>query len=337
MTANFAASVSGRQVFITGADGFIGSHLTEACVHAGATVRALACYSSFDNDGWLDDIAPALREEIEIVRGDVRDADLMRNTIKGAEIVFHLAALIAIPYSYVAPASYVETNVLGSLNVLQAARDAGVARLVHTSTSEVYGTAQTRPIAEDHPLVGQSPYSASKIGADKMAEAAFLAFGLPVVTLRPFNTFGPRQGQRAVIPTVIRQALDPRVSEIRLGDLTPERDFTFVADTVDAFLAAAGPSAEPGRTYNCGSGTAITFGALVDQIIRLADCAKPVTTEAARLRPEHSEVRALIADYRRFSDATGWRPTVTLEGGLAMTIDWWRARADDSSAGGYRI
>lgn len=334
---SFDRNVAGRRVFITGGDGFIGSHLVEACLRAGAQVKALACYSSFDDNGWLDHIRPEARADVEIVRGDVRDAGRMRDMAAGAEIVFHLAALIAIPYSYAAPASYVETNVMGTLNVLQAARAAGAVRVVHTSTSEVYGTAQTRPITEDHPLVGQSPYSASKIGADKMAEAAFRSFGLPVVTLRPFNTFGPRQSQRAVIPTTIRQALDPQVAEIHLGDLTPERDFTFVSDTVNAFLMAAGPGAEPGRTYNAGTGTAVTIGEVVDQIVTLAGCNKKVTTDTARLRPEKSEVRALIADNSRFREATGWTPEVSLADGLAATIDWWRDRPLDGLSTGYRV
>lgn len=337
MTGSFDGAVANRRVVVTGADGFIGSHLVEACARAGAGVRALACYSSFDSNGWLDGLSPELQGSVEVVRGDVRDARQMREIVKGAEIVFHLAALIGIPYSYLAPASYVETNVQGSLNVFQAAHDAGVARVVHTSTSEVYGTAQTRPISESHPLVGQSPYAASKIGADKMAEAAFHSFGLPVVTLRPFNTFGPRQSQRAIIPTVVRQALDSNAREIRLGDLSPERDFTFVADTVEAFLAAAGPAAEPGCTYNCGSGTAVTIGAMVDQVLSLTGGDKPVVQDAARLRPENSEVRALVADSRRFRDVTGWQPTVTLADGLALTIAWWRARPFEGRASDYRI
>ena len=337
MAGAFDGNVAGRRVFVTGADGFIGSHLTEACLRAGARVKALACYSSFDENGWLDHIPADARDGLEIARGDVRDAGLMRDMAEGSEVVFHLAALIAIPYSYAAPASYVETNVMGTLNVLEAARAAGAARIVQTSTSEVYGTAQTRPITEDHPLVGQSPYSASKIGADKMAEAAFHAFGLPVVTLRPFNTFGPRQSQRAVIPTTIRQALDPKVAEIGLGDLTPERDFTFVSDTVEAFLAAAGPGAEPGSTYNAGTGSAVTIGDVVDRILALTGCNKKVTTEAARLRPENSEVRALISDNRRFREATGWTPAVSLEDGLAATIGWWRDRPLDGLTGGYRV
>jgi NAD dependent epimerase/dehydratase len=337
MTDSPEQNVAGRRIFVTGADGFIGSHLVEACVRAGAKVKALACYSSFDDNGWLDQVSPDAGDALEIVRGDVRDAGLMRDMASDAEIVFHLAALIAIPYSYAAPASYVETNVMGTLNVLQAAQAAGAARVVHTSTSEVYGTAQTRPISEDHPLVGQSPYSASKIGADKMAEAAFHSFGLPVVTLRPFNTFGPRQSQRAVIPTTIRQALDPQATEIRLGDLTPERDFTFVSDTVRAFLAAAGPGAEPGNTYNAGTGAAVTVGEVVDRILALTGCNKTVAHDAARVRPESSEVRALIADNRRFRDATGWQPSVSLDDGLAETIDWWRDRPLDGLSAGYRI
>jgi UDP-glucose 4-epimerase len=329
---SFDANVKGRRVVVTGADGFIGSHLVEACVRAGARVRALAQYTSFDGDGWLDDLD--VRSDVEVVRGDVRDPDQMRALIRGTEVVFHLAALIAIPYSYVAPTAYIDTNVKGSLNVFLAARDAGCGRVVHTSTSEVYGTAQVRPMTENHPLIAQSPYAASKIAADKLAEAMFLSFGLPVVTLRPFNTYGPRQSERAVIATAIRQALDPACPEVRLGDLTPERDFTYVADTVRAFLAAAG--AAPGGVYNCGTGRCVTIGGLSEAILRAVGCAKPIATEAARLRPAGSEVRALQADSTRLTQATGWRPGTSLTGGLAATVAWWRSRPLDGS-GGYRV
>lgn len=331
------APLTGKRVFITGADGFIGSHLTEACVRAGGRVTALSCYSSFDTDGWLNDLPADIRAELEIVRGDIRDGDQMRDSIAGAEVVFHLAALIAIPFSYHAPSAYVQTNLQGSLNVFMAARAGGAERVIHTSTSEVYGTAQQRPIPEDHPLVGQSPYSASKIAADKMAEAMHLSFGLPVVTLRPFNTFGPRQSQRAVIPTIIRQAIDPSCTEIRLGDLRPERDFTFVGDTVRAFLAAAGPGAQPGQTYNAGTGHTVTVGTVVDIVRQLSCCGKEVVTEADRVRPAKSEVMALEADFSRFQAATGWKPATDLASGLAQTLEWWRGRPLTGLDRSYRI
>lgn len=321
------AALKGRRVVITGADGFIGSHLAEALARAGAEVTALALYDAFGAAGWLDTLEPELRDGMRIERGDVRDAGYMRRLVAGHEVVFHLAALIAIPHSYVAAQSYVDTNVTGTLNLLEAARDAGVARVVHTSTSEVYGTALREPIDETHPLQGQSPYSASKIGADMMAEAYARSFGLPVVTLRPFNTYGPRQSERAVIPTVIRQALDPACEAIRLGDLTPRRDFTYVADTVAAFAAAGTAEAiEYGTPYNGGTGTAVTVGEMVETVREITGVNKPVESETARMRPEHSEVRALLADHSRLTAATGWVPRVGLRDGLARTVEWWRAR-----------
>ena len=331
------ANLSGRKVFITGADGFIGSHLTEMCVRAGADVTALSCYSSFDSDGWLDDLPADVRAALRVVRGDIRDGDQMRGEIRGQEVVFHLAALIAIPFSYHAPSTYVQTNVQGTVNVLMAAREAGCARVVHTSTSETYGTAQVRPIPESHPLVGQSPYSASKIAADKMAESMFLSFGVPVVTLRPFNTYGPRQSQRAVIPTVIRQAVDPACADIRVGELSPERDWTYVEDTARAFLCAAGAGAEPGQVYNAGTGHTVTVGSMVEDVLSLTGCGKAVVCEQERVRPANSEVRALQADFSRFQAATGWHPTTSLRDGLAKTIDWWRGRPLAQMSRGYRI
>ena len=333
----FGRAVKGRKVFITGADGFIGSHLVEACTRAGAKVTALSCYSSFDTDGWLGEAPTDVKGAFEVVRGDVRDADQMTGAIRGSEIVFHLASLIAIPYSYVAPSAYVQTNIQGTLNVFQAARATGATRVVHTSTSEVYGTLKTRPIDESHPLQGQSPYAASKIAADKMAEAWFHSFGLPVVTLRPFNTFGPRQSQRAVIPTAIRQILDETCQEIRLGSLEPERDFTYVGDTVRAFLAVAGEGAVAGETYNAGTGHSVTIGAVVEEARRLTGSNKPVVCDAARIRPGSSEVMALEADARKLTAATGWRPAISLAEGLESTIAWWRTRPLDGLGEGYRI
>ena len=318
---------SGKKVLVTGADGFIGSHLAEALAAAGARVTALAQYNPFDSHGWIDDIAPHLRDAMEVVRGDVRDPGFVARLVRGQEVVFHLAALIAIPYSYHAPQSYVDVNVTGTLNMLEAAREAGVARLVHTSTSEVYGTAITTPIGEDHPLQGQSPYSASKIGADMMVEAFVRSFGLPAVILRPFNTYGPRQSERAVIPTVIRQALDPACAAIRIGDTTPQRDFNFVADTVRAFLAVGeGEGLATGTPYNAGSGVAHSVGEMIETVVALTGCNKPLETEVARLRPEKSEVRVLLAGSDRLRAATGWRSEVDLRSGLEQTIGWWRER-----------
>ncbi len=317
---------TGKRVVVTGADGFIGSHLCEALVHVGAKVKALSLYNSFGANGWLDNLAPEIRDTIEVVRGDLRDPSIVRTLVEDASHVFHLAALIGIPYSYVAVQSYIDVNVSGTTNLLEAARAAGVACVVHTSTSEVYGTAQFTPITEAHPLQGQSPYAATKIGADKMAEAFARSFDLPVVILRPFNTYGPRQSERAVIPTVIRQALDPSCEEIRIGDRTPKRDFTYVADTAAAFLAAAGADLKIGEPYNCGSGVAVTIGETIDRIVELTGCNKPVVSDDARRRPEKSEVRELIADCSRFASASGWKAETSLEEGLRQTIEWWRMR-----------
>lgn len=320
-------SYRGRRVLVTGADGFIGSHLVEALVADGAHVTALAFYNSFDSFGWLDDLPEETVASIDRVRVDVRDSGHMRRVLAGQEIVFHLAALIAIPHSYAAPRSYVETNVLGTLNVLEAAREHGVGRVVHTSTSEVYGSALTLPISEQHPLQGQSPYSASKIGADTMAEAFMRSFDMPVVILRPFNTYGPRQSERAIIPTLIRQLLDPECPVVKVGDTTTTRDFTFVTDTAAAFLAVGnGAQVEFGRPYNAGSGRMISVAALIELLSEVSGIHKPVSSEPERRRPERSEVRALQADSGRLLAATGWRPRSSLKEGLACTAEWWRAR-----------
>ena len=317
----------GRRILVTGADGFIGSHLAEALAAEDAQVTALALYNAHDHYGWLDDIEPKLRESIACVRGDVRDAGFMSRLVAGHDVVFHLAALIAIPHSYDAPQSYVDVNVTGTLTLLEAARAAGVSRIVQTSTSEVYGTAQVEPIDENHPLQGQSPYSASKIGADMMAEAFARSFDLPVVTLRPFNTYGPRQSERAVIASAVRQLLDPSCETIRLGDLSPRRDFTYVADSVEAFrLAGSVDGLEFGAPYNTGTGTAVTIGEMIEALFVITGSNKPVEQEAARLRPANSEVRALLADARRITDATGWAARISLEEGLTRTVAWWRER-----------
>lgn len=318
---------AGRRVLVTGADGFIGSHLAERLVAAGAKVTALALYNAFDSHGWLDALPRETLDKIDLVRGDIRDPGFVTRIVAGHELIFHLAALIAIPHSYVAPQSYVDVNVTGTLNLLEAARANGVGRIVQTSTSEVYGTAQFTPITEDHPLQGQSPYSASKIAADAMAEAFVRSFDLPVAILRPFNTYGPRQSERAVIPTIIRQGLDPACDAIRLGDLSPSRDFNYVGDTVEAFLAVGGASAiKYGVPYNAGTGQAVTVRAVVDLIRSVSGVNKPVEEEKARVRPPASEVMELIADASSLREATGWQPRVSLEEGLDRTVQWWRDR-----------
>ncbi len=317
----------GCRILVTGSDGFIGSHLVERLVARQARVTALSYYNSFDSFGWLSDLPSAILSEITVVRGDVRDPAQMRRLVREHDVVFHLAALIAIPHSYEAAHSYVETNVSGTLNLLEAVREFGIRRFIHTSTSEVYGTAQTTPIAESHPLQGQSPYSASKIGADMMAEAFARSFDLPVVVLRPFNTFGPRQSERAVIPTIIRQVLDPTCAAIQIGATTPERDLTYVNDMVSAFIAAAeGSNLEYGRPYNAGNGSSISVGALIDVIQAIAGVNKRVMHEPSRMRPANSEVRMLLADPTRFSQATGWNAKIPLREGLELTIDWWQKR-----------
>jgi NAD dependent epimerase/dehydratase len=287
-------------------------------VRAGARTRALVEYNSDGSWGWLD--TSEVKDDLEVVAGDVCDRDSLRRAFEGAEVVFHLAALIAIPYSYHAPLSYVRTNVEGTLNVLQAAIGAGAELVVHTSTSEVYGTAQRVPIGEDHPLQGQSPYSASKIGADKMAEAFQLSFGLPVTTVRPFNTFGPRQSARAVIPTIIAQCLAGGV--VRLGNLSPTRDLNYVANTVEGFLLAAAAPEAVGRTINLGSGREISIGDLAQLIARLMNRSITIESEEQRTRPEGSEVERLLADNTLAAQLLGWKPSVTLEEGLGRTIEW---------------
>lgn len=324
---------SDKKVLVTGAGGFIGSHLTERLVELGARTRAFVRYSSSGSCGWLDQ--SPLQNDIEVVLGDIRDQDTVTNALAGVDIVFHLAALIAIPYSYQAPLSYVRTNVEGTLNVLQAAQRAESEVVVHTSTSEVYGTARTVPIDENHPLQGQSPYSASKIGADKIAESFHLSFGLPVVTVRPFNTFGPRQSARAVIPTIITQAFNG--SEIRLGNLEPTRDLNFVADTVDGFVKAAVTPKAIGETINLGSGREISIRDLAALILKLMNRDIPIALEDARVRPENSEVDRLCADSRKGQAILGWTPKYSLEEGLSATIEWIRENSERYRTGIYVI
>lgn len=310
----------GRRVLVTGAGGFIGSHLVEALVRLGADVRALVHYNSRNDWGQIELLAPEVRAALEVVAGDIQDPFGVRAAVKGREVVFHLAALIAIPYSYVAPATYVDTNVKGTLNVLQASRDEDVARMVHTSTSETYGTALYTPIDERHPLQGQSPYSASKIGADKLAESYFRSFRLPVATIRPFNTYGPRQSARAVIPTIISQALQG--STVKLGSLSPIRDLTFVHDTVRGFLAIAASEQAIGEVTNIGSGKGISIGDLAQKIGRLMGKELDLMADEQRIRPEASEVFELLCDNRLALDRTGWQAETPLDAGLLNTIEW---------------
>ena len=323
----------GKPVLVTGAGGFIGSHLAERLVEAGARVRALVRYNAAGRWGWLDE--SPLREQIEVVAGDVCDRDSVVAAVRGTETVFHLAALITIPYSYGAPLSYVRTNVEGTLNVLQAAREAGVARVVHTSTSEVYGTARYVPIDEAHPLQGQSPYSASKIGADKIAESFHCAFGLPVVTVRPFNTYGPRQSARAVIPTIATQCL--RGSTVKLGNLHPTRDLTFVRDTVEGFLLAGDAPRAVGHTVNLGTGTGISIGDLARKIAAALGRTVTIETDAPRVRPPASEVERLCADVKLARDLLGWAPASTFDDGLRATLDWIRVHLDRYRPGTYDV
>jgi NAD dependent epimerase/dehydratase len=321
-------SLAGEKVLVTGADGFIGSHVTEALLREGAEVTALSYYNSFDSCGWLDEVKISGQRNLFVVRGDLRDSAFVNRLVKGNKIVFNLAALIAIPYSYAAAQSYVETNILGTLNVLEAAREHGTKRVVQTSTSEVYGTAQTMPIAESHPLHGQSPYAASKIGSDMMSEAYARSFEVPVVILRPFNTYGPRQSERAVVPTIVRQAIDPACGQIMVGDLTTVRDLTYVEDTAAAFIAAGTCDLAYGSAYNAGSERAESISEVLSLILELTGTAKPVCHDTSRTRPQKSEVRALLADASRFHDATGWSAQTSLRDGLNQTIAWWRRRIE---------
>ena len=311
-------------VAVTGADGFIGSHLVEALVRAGHRVRAMAVYNSMGSWGWLDTLGPDVLGSVEVQLGDVRDRDSVLTLMRDASVVYHLAALIAIPYSYRAPSSYVDTNVVGTLNVLESARALGTPRVVHTSTSEVYGTAQTVPIDEFHPLQAQSPYAASKVGADKLAESYHLSFELPVVTLRPFNTYGPRQSSRAVIPTVIAQAASGSRT-IEVGALAPVRDFNFVSDTASAFLAAGtAPAADVvGEVLNAGSGRGITVAELVSMVGEVMGVELEAVLDPQRLRPSRSEVMELICDSTKLEKLTGWQPAHSLEEGLTLTAAWF--------------
>ena len=317
--------LSNSKVCVTGADGFIGSHLVEVLVAAGADVRALAFYNSFGSNGWLDSLAGNIRKHVAIERGDIRDPYLVDQFIEGADVVLHLAALVSIPYSYVAPQSYIDVNVTGTVNVLQAVRRHEPALVIHTSTSEVYGTALFTPITEKHSMQGQSPYSASKIAADHFVESYSRSFNLPAVVLRPFNTYGPRQSERAVIPTIIRQTLDKECESIRLGDLSPIRDFSFVGDTANAYLKLAeAENVRFGEAYNMGSGIGTTIGSVADLVRTITGCDKPIVEDHDRKRPKKSEVFELLASNERLTTVSDWSPQVTLLDGLKRTVDWWR-------------
>jgi NAD dependent epimerase/dehydratase len=312
-----------KKVLVTGAGGFIGSHLTERLVHAGAQVRALVHYNSRNDWGMLELLSEELLEYIEVFPGDLTDASLVHRAVKGCQVVFHLGALIAIPYSYQAPRQFVDTNVVGTLNVLQACLDAHVAKVVHTSTSETYGSARYTPIDEEHPLQGQSPYAASKVAADKLAESFYCSFELPVAIIRPFNTFGPRQSARAIMPTIISQACAG--DTIKLGLLTPVRDFTFVEDTALAFMKVAESEASIGQVFNVGTGCGVTIGELAEMIIKLFDRDKQIIADQERFRPINSEVITLVCNSAKARTLLGWKPQYSLEQGLRLTVEYIRS------------
>jgi len=322
--------LKGACVLVTGSAGFIGSHLVEGLLRNKCRVRAFVRYTSQGSTGWLDRIPESQRTRMDIHRGDVRDYATVKAATKGMDIVFHLAALIGIPYSYNAPASYLETNVWGTHNVLEAARELKTQKVIVTSTSEVYGTAQYVPIDEDHPRRAQSPYSATKIAADALAESYHLSFSLPVVIVRPFNTYGPRQSSRAVIPTIITQALSGKPS-IRIGSLRPRRDFVFVKDTVRAFLALAQSDRAVGQTVNIATGRELSIGELSEAILRATGSRAAVRTDEQRNRPEASEVEQLCGDASRLRDLTGWKPLYSIERGLKETIEWFKSPANSAS------
>ncbi|HDL20056.1 MAG TPA: SDR family NAD(P)-dependent oxidoreductase [Nitrospirae bacterium] len=312
-----------KKVLVTGADGFIGSHLVERLVKEGAKVKAFVFYNSFNSWGWLDSFPPSLLKQIEIFPGDIRDHNGVRTAVRGMDIVFHLAALIAIPFSYHSPDAYVDTNIKGTMNVLQACRDFDIEKVIVTSTSEVYGTAQYVPIDEIHPLQGQSPYSATKIGADKIAESFYRSFDLPVVTARPFNTYGPRQSARAVIPTVITQLLSGR-KRLKLGSLHPTRDFNYVKDTCDGFIALAKCARAVGKEINICNGKEISIGDLAGTLIEIINPAAKIISDEDRLRPDKSEVERLLGSNSLITELTGWKPKHTIKQGLSKTVEWFK-------------
>ena len=315
--------LKGKKVLVTGAGGFIGSHLVERLLHEGCEVRAIVKYNSLNSWGWLDSLDKNILQNIQVFSGDIRDSNWVRKVIKGMDVVFHLAALISIPYSYHSPESYIETNIKGTLNVLQACLDFQVERVIVTSTSEVYGTAKFVPITEDHPKQAQSPYSASKIGADYIAESFYRSFNLPVIIVRPFNTYGPRQSARAVIPTIITQLLSG-YKEIRLGSLYPTRDFVYVKDTVEGFIRIAQCEEAIGQEVNIATQREISIKELAEKIINMINPSARIISEDIRVRPKNSEVERLLGSNEKLKKLTGWVPQVTLEEGLKLTIDWFK-------------
>jgi len=335
-------NLAGKKVLVTGADGFIGSHLTEELVRGGCSVRAYVCYNSFNSWGWLDQSPKEIRNNLEVFQGDIRDPYRVKTAMQGCSTVFHLAALVAIPYSYYSPCEYIDTNIKGTLHVLQAARELETERIVLTSTSEVYGTAQYVPIPETHPLQAQSPYAASKIGADQLALSFYRSFSTPVAVIRPFNTYGPRQSNRAVIPTVITQIAQGN-RKIKLGSLTPTRDFNFVCDTVRGFWEVAGCDAAVGEVVNIGSGFEVSIGETVQMIAQVMNADVEAVTEAERIRPEKSEVNRLCADTAKASRLFGWKPEFGgkdgFRKGLALTAEWFcnEENLQRYQAGGYVI
>lgn len=325
-----------KKVLVTGADGFIGSHLTESLLEKGYDVKAFTMYNSFNTWGWLDTLPKDKLDQIEIFSGDVRDPNGVREAMKGVDAVFHLAALIAIPFSYHSPDSYVDTNIKGTLNVLQAARELETERIMVTSTSEVYGTAQYVPIDEKHPFQGQSPYSATKIGADRLAESFYRSFNLPVSIVRPFNTYGPRQSARAVIPTIITQLLSGK-EEIKLGSLTPTRDFNFVKDTAAGFIAIAESDRTIGEEINIATQREISIGDLAQEIIRQINPNAKIVCDEQRLRPEKSEVNRLLGSNEKIKSLTGWTPKYTFEEGIQETIAWLQNNMENYKADIYNV
>ena len=324
------------KILVTGSDGFIGSHLTEELVKNGYEVKAFVYYNSFNTWGWLDTLPEDIMKHVEIFQGDIRDPNGIREAMKGCDAVFHLAALIAIPFSYHSPDTYVDTNIKGTLNVLQAARDLSVSRVLVTSTSEVYGTAQYVPIDEKHPYQGQSPYSATKIGADRLAESFYRAFELPVTIVRPFNTYGPRQSARAVIPTIITQLLAGK-EEIKLGSLTPTRDFNYVKDTANGFIKIYESDRTSGEEINIATQREISIGQLAEELIRQINPAAKIVCDEQRLRPEKSEVNRLLGCNEKILRLTEWKPNYTFEQGIAETIEFLKGHMDQYKADIYNI
>ena len=325
-----------RRILVTGADGFIGSHLTEELVKQGHKVKAFSNYNSFNTWGWLDTLPKEIMKDVEVFTGDVRDPNGVRESIKGMDEVYHLAALIAIPFSYHSPDTYVDTNIKGTLNVLQAAKDLNTSRLLITSTSEVYGTAQYVPIDEKHPYQGQSPYSATKIGADRLAESFYRSFNMPITIVRPFNTYGPRQSARAVIPTIITQLLSGE-KEIKLGSLAPTRDFNYVKDTANGFIEIAKSNKTIGEEINIATQQEISIGQLAEELIRQINPNAKIVCDDQRLRPEKSEVNRLLGSNEKIMRLTNWKPNYTFEQGLAETIEFFKENLEKYKVDIYNI